>query len=95
MEESRKVHRETEMEEEGGTLCSPWMVVRGWKWGREEFQTAEPVWRSGDATGVDSSEMKAVTRAEAPLGPEAVLEVKSPRGFAVSNEDDFQKSDFC
>lgn len=29
MEESRKAHRETEMEEEGGTLCSPWMVVRG------------------------------------------------------------------
>lgn len=29
MEESRKAHRETEMEEGGGTLCSPWMVVRG------------------------------------------------------------------
>lgn len=30
-------------EEEGGTLYSPWMVVRGWKLGREEFQTEEPV----------------------------------------------------
>lgn len=39
--------------------------------------------------------MKAVTRAEALLGPEAGLGVKSPRGFAASNEDDFEKSDFC
>lgn len=35
---------ETEMEEEGGTLCSPWMVAGGERLEvGEEFQTTEPI----------------------------------------------------